>query len=181
MLNMKKDCWFHRAGVAVLCGILLFLNGCGDKPQTYNLLLECDDVVAKKSVRVDIIPVSKIDLPEWEAYPVSKYWQPQNPKRAGAEKLTKNFGFGQPKSYVLKSSDPEIKTKWKDWMNRHVSHLVVIADLDSVSDDAAGNADPRRKIIPLNKKSWPDTSTLRILVQDGGIRVDPLEKLPKST
>jgi len=178
---MTPDRVFHRAGVALVCGILLFLNGCGDKTQTYNILLECDDVVAKKSVRVDLIPVSKIDLAEWEAYPVSKYWQPQNPKRAGAEKITKNFGFGQPKSYVLKASDPDIKAKWKDWLNRRVTHIVVIADLDSVTDDAAGAADARRKIIPLNAKSWPDTSTLRILVQDGGIRVDALEKLPKSS
>jgi hypothetical protein len=178
---MKRDCAFHRAGIVLLLGFSLLLNGCGDKTQTYNILLECDDVVAKKSVRVDLIPVSKIDLPEWEAYPVSKYWQPQNTKRAGADKITKNFGLGQPKSYVLKLSDPEIKAKWRDWLNRRVSHLVVIADLDSVTDDAAGSADPRRKIIPLNKKSWPDTSTLRILVQDGGVRVDGLEKLPKST
>jgi hypothetical protein len=130
---------------------------------------------------VDLIPVTQFELPEWEGYSINKYWQPQDRKRGSVEKITKNFGFGQTNSYVLKMSDPEMKAKWKSWLNRRVSHLVVVADLDSVTEDAPGNADPRRKIIPLNKKSLPDTSAIRILVQDGGVRFEPLEKLPKST
>lgn len=179
--TMKKDCWRRVWLVLVVGAVVLAGNGCGDKPQSYHLLLECDDVVAKKSVRVDLIPVSQIDLSGWEAVQLSKYWQPQNTKRSGTEKITRNFGFGQPRSYVLRISDPDIKDKWRDWLRRGVTHLVVLADLDSVTEDAPGNADPRRKIIPLNKKSWPDTSAIRILVQDGGIRVERVEKLPKTT
>lgn len=177
---MKKHSFLRLGFVLLVFGAWIAVNGCGDKVQTYHLLLECDDVIAKKSVRVDLIPIAQSQLPEWEAYSVSTYWQPQDRKRAGADKITKRFGFGQTNSYVLKTSDPEMKAKWKDWMNRRVTHLVVLAELDSVTQDAAGAADPRREIIPLNKKSLPDTSAIRILVKDGGLEYQTLEKLPKS-
>src|SRR5688572_19112003 len=113
----------RRVGLGLLVGAgMVALSGCGDRVQTYHLLLECDDAVAKKSVRVDLVPVSQFQLSELEGYPMSEYWKPGDKKRAAMEKITKNFGIGQPRSYLLKSTDPEIKAKWKDWLTRRVTH-----------------------------------------------------------
>jgi hypothetical protein len=173
--------WMARCLSPVLLLVLagLFGGGCGDSVKSYNLVVECDDAVANKSVTVDLIGATDLEKPEWESYSINKYWQPSDKKRGAAQKETVLFGPGKPKSYTFRLADPQWKSKWKQWQARRVTHLVVIADLSHITEDAMGNADPRRKTIPLNKKSWPGVSSFRIRVQDGGIGIDPLEQKPK--
>jgi len=168
------------AVIASLAIVSALIAGCGDKaqPKSYALVIECDDEVAKGSVVVDLIPVSELDRSDFERCSVSEYWKPGNSLRAGADKITIKLGAGRTNRYVLKTSDPELKGRWKVWMAKQVTHLVVIADLPTETL-AAGDFDPRRKTIPLDKEKWPGAKALRVYVQGSRVSVEPLSKVPK--
>jgi len=44
-------------------------------------------------------------------------------------------------------------------------------DLPGVDADKAGNADPRRLILPLDAGQWKDPSAIEILIQESGARL----------
>lgn len=168
----------------LLGGTAMLMVGCTDKVQPYLLVVECDDAIAKRSVEVDLLGVTALEKPEWEAYSVSKYWEPDDKKRASAvDKVIKEFGPGHPRRYVLSLKDPAVKQIWSAWMGRGVTDLIVIAHLKSVTGDERGNADPRRKTLPLKlklvKELYPKAKGFRIFVQDGSVRIDPLDEIPK--
>src|SRR6185295_5811146 len=141
---------------------------------------------AKKSVEVDLIGATASDKPVWEAYKISKYWDPEDKQRASAtDKVTRKFGgTDQPRRHILSLKDLVVKENWAKWMGRGVTELFVIANLRPGYQipDETGNADPRRKSIPLKpkvlKELYPDAKAFRIFVQDASIRIDPLDKIP---
>jgi hypothetical protein len=163
------------------------LVGCKDSAQSYVLVVECDDAVSKKSVEVDLIGVTPGDKSEWEAYSVTKYWEPDDKKRGSAtDKVSRKFGGAdQPRRHVLSLKNPDVKKTWSEWMSRGVTEVIVIANLRPgyAIKDEPGNADPRRKNIPLKpkvlKELYPDAKGFRIFVQDASVRIDPLDKVPK--
>jgi hypothetical protein len=162
----------------------MLLVGCADKAQPYFLIIECDDAVARRAVEVDLVGVTALEKPEWEAYSITKYWEPEDKKRGSAgDKMTREFGTGHPRRYVLSLKDPDVKQVWMAWMGRGVTDLIVIAHLKSVTTDEKGNADPRRKTLPLKvkivKELYPKAKAFRIFVQDGSVRIDPLDEIPK--
>ncbi len=174
--------------VLMLLGTLTtLLVGCKDKAEPCFLIIECDDAVAKKSVEVDLIGATASDKPLWEAYKISKYWNPEDKQRASAtDKITRKFGgVDQPRRYVLSLKDPAVKENWTKWMGRGVTELFVVANLRPGYEvtDEIGNADVRRKNIPLKpkvlKEMYPNAKGFRIFVQDASIRIDPLDKIPK--
>jgi hypothetical protein len=157
------------AGLGLLLAVLAFGAGCGDKAKSYTIELEADASLAQKSVLVDVIGATPYDAPVWEAVDIDQYWQPGSAKRAGAEKVTKPFGPNHATTYRLGTGD----VPWKEWMARGVNHLVVIADIPGLAGGPPGNANPRRKILPLSPKHWAKgTSSLKLRLQVDGIRVD---------
>jgi hypothetical protein len=182
---MKQSLSWSLAILAIAVASLLS-TGCKDEAKPYTLVVECDNDIARKSVDVDLIGVTALDKPEWEAYSINKYWQGDDARRKqGGDKLTLQFGIGHTNRYVLNLKDPAVKQRWQSWMGRRVTDLIVIAHLRGVTTDARGNEDPRRKTLPLKSKAikeiYPDAKAFRILVQDSGVRIDPLDAVPKDT
>ena len=113
--------------------------------------------MAGASIQVDVAP----DSPALQSVPVSHYFLPGNAIRAGAKARTARFGQGQPATQEISAAGLG-------------SRAVIIAQLPGGRADAAGDADSRRKTIPLSGKlanGEKVTSVLRVGISDGGITV----------
>ncbi|MEO8792523.1 MAG: hypothetical protein ABI464_09340 [Chthoniobacteraceae bacterium] len=133
---------------------LALLPGCAS---VKTLHITAEGNMAAASVQVDVAP----DSPAIQSVPVSQYFLPGNSIRAGAKSRTVRFGQGQPSAQDISVSGLGGKA-------------VVIAQLPGARTDAPGDADSRRKTIPLSGK-LPNgekvTSVLRVGITDGGITV----------
>jgi hypothetical protein len=155
-------------------GIVLgaaMLGGCAStpEPRAYNIQVTLDNALAGTSVQVDLIGANEVaDLPKWQNYSVTEYWQPDNAFRRDARKATLQFGRGKPATQVLAENDPH----WGEWLRTGALDLVIIADLPGAVTDQVGNADPRRLILPLDRAAWgKKVGTLEVLVQESGLRL----------
>jgi hypothetical protein len=138
------------------------------KPRAFEVQLTVDKALEATSLQVDLIGANTLaDLPKWTSYSVTDYWQPDNAQRRDASKFTFQFGRGLPTKVTINREDP----KWDPWLKSGVAHLVILADLPGAAIDQPGNADPRRLIIPLDKKLWKRSAPLEILIQEGGIKL----------
>jgi len=166
-----------RIVVPSLFAALLFLaGGCTSAPQAknFNIKVTLDPALVGSSLQVDLIGANPIsDLPKFESYSVSEYWKPGDTLRHDATKAVLAFGQGRPTTQTLSSTDPV----WKKWLQTGALHLVVLVDLPGIPADRAGNADPRRLILPLDGAQWNrKTDTLEILVQESGVRLQTSPK-----
>lgn len=117
--------------------------------------------MAAASIQVDVVP----DSPAVQTVPVSQYFLPGNAVRAGANPRTVRFGAGQASTQEVSASGLG-------------SRAVVIAQLPGGHADATGDADARRKTIPLSGKlpsGAKVTPTIRVSVSQGGIAVQPVQ------
>lgn len=167
----------HQLTFLTLISLGLFLaGGCNSttvKPRAFEVHLTVDKALAGTSLQVDLIGANTLaDLPKWTSYSVTEYWQPDNPQRRDASRVTYQFGARQPLKVVLDREDP----RWQAWLNAGVQNLVIMADLPGAATDQAGNADPRRLIIPLDKKLWRSGDPLEIVIQEGGLRLITKQK-----
>ena len=149
----------------LLLAIALIVVGCFGgskiKPKAWNFTIVKTNTPA--SIEVDLIGITAEEKPEWEGYSIDKYWTPGDQKRADAtEKWTRSLEMGKYES--LDSKDPQ----WKKWFGRGVTHLLIIARLPGTHPP--GPADPRRKIISLDKGEWKG-NTLEFEVRATGIRI----------
>jgi hypothetical protein len=158
---------------------LIVFGGCNSttvKPRAFDVQLTIDKSLESTSLQVDLIGANTLaDLPKWTSYSVTDYWQPDNPQRRDAPKITFQFGRGLPASGNVSRYDP----RWEPWMKTGAAYLVVIADLPGVATDQAGNADSRRLIIPLDKKLWERNAALELVIQEGGIKLLTKQKEAK--
>lgn len=157
--------------VVGLALVVAGLGGCASAPQprAYNVQVTLDGALAGTSVQVDLVGANEVaDLPKWQSYSVTEYWQPENAFRRDARKATLQFGRGKPATYVFAENDPH----WAEWLRTGALHLVIMADLPGAVTDQMGNADPRRLILPLDRAAWGrKTGTLEVLVQESGLRL----------
>jgi hypothetical protein len=154
-----------------IVSLLALLGGCasGPTPQSYTLNFTLDKALEGTSLQVDIIGANAVaDLPKWEAYSITDYWQPGNVTRRDADKISIEFGRGKPTAQSVAVSNP----KWNAWLKRGVLYVVVLADLPGVSADKQGNADSRRLILPLDKAQWANgDQKIDVLIQESGLRL----------
>jgi len=150
---------------------LFCASGCTSttvKPRAFDVKLTIDKPLASTSLQVDLIGANTLaDLPKWSTYSVTEYWQPDNTQRRDASKITFQFGRGLSTTVAISREDP----RWQSWLKSGVAHLVIMADLPGAATDQVGNADPRRLIIPLDKKLWKRSDPLEIVIQEGGIKL----------
>jgi hypothetical protein len=162
---------------AWLLGLSLVISGCASvpKPRPYTIKVELDPALVGSSLQVDLIGANQVsDLPKWESYSVTEYWQPDNVARRDARKATLQFGRGRSEAQMFSATDP----RWSEWMSTGALYLVVIADLPGSWTDRAGNADPRRVILPLDSAEWgKGTETIEFTIQEGGVRLITPKKL----
>lgn len=162
-----------------LVALLLGVAGCVSKtvkPRPFEVRLSVDKALAATSLQVDLIGANALaDLPKWTSYSATGYWQPDNPQRRDASKLTFQFGRGLPEQVVLDRKDP----RWDPWLKAGVTYLVIMADLPGANTDQIGNADARRLIVPLDRKLWKRRAPLEILIQEGGIKLLTKQKAQK--
>jgi hypothetical protein len=150
------------------CSLIItaFLAGCGTPPATKHAV----ELVPRTdaSVEVDFVGATGSDLMDWKAYSMNKYWQPGDPMRRDAEKVTLRIDGKETKQFA--PNDPI----WDKWFARQATYLVVLAHLPGDFPD--GPTDPRRKIVPLAaiEKNQP----LQIEIQERRIMVvTPLKTL----
>lgn len=138
----------------LLLGVLALLPGCAS---VQTLQITAEGTIAASSVQVDVVP----DSPGVQAVPVSQYFLPGNAIRAANNPKTVRFGQGQPATQSVSASGLGSKA-------------VIIAQLPGGHNDAQGDADSRRKTIPLKGKlpgGEKVTSVLRVGISEGGITV----------
>lgn len=138
----------------LVLGVLALLPGCAS---VKTLQVVAEGNMAASSIQVDVVP----DSPGVQSVPVSSYFLPGNVIRAAQKARTVRFGQGQPATQNVSASGLGGKA-------------VVIAQLPGGRVDASGDADSRRKTIPLSGKlpsGEKVTSTLRVGISDGGITV----------
>ena len=163
---------FHLPLLAGLA-LVAFFSGCAStptvKPKAYAIEIKIDPSLVGTSLHMDLVGANELaDLPKWQSYSVTSYWQPGNAFRRDAVKSTLSFGRGTPDTQVLLATDP----RWAEWLRTGAVYLVVVADLPVAVSDQVGNADPRRIILPLDQNAWPrKTEKIQLLVQESGLRL----------
>ena len=141
---------------AVLAGLSL-LTGCSSGLNTVNL--QGSASVATSSVQVDVVGLNPNNQ-TLKALPVPQYWRGASaPYRADIKSF--RFGPNSPQTYTIAASDPI----WQHWKSTGVTEVMVIADLPGVFADLPGDADQRRKIIPIKSK----TPSATIVVDKTGL------------
>ena len=141
--------------VAAAAG-LLALTGCSSSLSTVNL--QGSSSVTSASVQVDVVGLNANNQ-ALKITPVRKYWEGGAQTRGSAK--TFRFGPSSAQTQTLASSDPI----WAKWKGEGVKEIMVIADLPGVFADAPGDADARRKILPLASK----TTSVTIVVDKAGL------------
>jgi len=117
------------------------------------------------SIKVDLIGITPMEKPVWEAYPLDKYWTPGDPRRAAAIADMVTVDLEQDVPWKI----PETDSHWNMWRSRGASDLLIVARLPGKFENLSGMADPRRVFISLDKRAWKG-KTLEFEVNDAGIR-----------
>ncbi len=111
-------------------------------------------VGAVPSIEVNLVGVNNVEFPKWNTKSMTEYWEPDDPLRTGTVNrgfaYVMTFGEEQPVRQVLSRRHPV----WSQWAANGAENLFVLVNYPRVAKDQAGNADPRRKILPLERKRW---------------------------
>ncbi len=106
------------------------------------------------SIEVNIVGVNDAELREWAGRPLSQYWMPDDPQRVTAVRkgyaYVMTFGEEQPTRQVLYRRH----RVWSDWEAKASRQLFILSNFPRVVEDKEGDADVRRKILPLDKLRW---------------------------
>jgi hypothetical protein len=140
----------------------LALGGCCSpemKPYDVTVSLSPTFGANKPAIEVHLVGVNEPDQSMWSDVSMSRYWQePNNKLRTSANTYVMNFGQGRPDTQTLKKTDPI----WQKWSG--ATRLYVLAFLPGSFPDGAGDRDPRRRILPLNKCQWPQKEEQQIKI-----------------
>lgn len=142
-----------------------FLAGCAGLT---GVKIAADSAVHGASIQVDVVGVTQANSGMIEGAPISKYFQSGSVVRQGAMAKSFRFGGSQPTIQLVDKTDPI----WARWKAEHVTSLVVLADVPGVFEDLPGDADPRRKILPLTGKTAPK-GVAELEITQGGLRLVP--------
>jgi hypothetical protein len=157
-------CWVVACAGMIGCG-------CKHESKPYNVTVSLDPrFTSKPAIEVHLVGVNDSEDRMWNTYAMSKYWSASDTLRQSAPKYVMSFGQGKPDSQTL-SADNKI---WNDWLSRGATRLYVLAFLPEKFDDAPGDQDPRRRILPLDRCQWPmqDKQTIKITLLPSNVQVE---------
>ena len=136
-----------------MLSVAILLGGCAS---LHTVNVATDPTMAGASVTVDVIPVTDASAAV-ETVSVHDYWEPGNPLRKSVAHDTLQFGAGQPTTQAVT----------KDWKSLHAKKVAVLADLPGVFQDAPGDADARRKTLPVK-----NAEKVNIRITSSGLLVE---------
>ena len=135
----------------LVAALAVYGVGCNSWPKPINVAMDkraTQDGAGVPSVDVHLIGVRAGELKRYRSMNVSDYWAPGGQSRQPLPARKALFlGPGATSKTVL-GNDPV----WKQWDAKVRPYLVVLADLRGVAPKA--DDDPRRVVLPLNKKRW---------------------------
>lgn len=152
----------------VLAASAVTAVGCSSWPKDLNVALDKRVVQegSAPSVDVHLIGIRQGQLRDYRTMSVTDYWSPGGPSRQPIAARKELFLSPGATSKTVAKKDPI----WKQWDGKNRTYLVVLADLRGVS--AKGDDDPRRVILPLNKKRWPGgLKAIRVAVRRDRVEV----------
>jgi hypothetical protein len=120
------------------------------------------------SFELNLVGVSDAELDQWKDYPVNRYWGPKDPLRKNADAVVMTFSDADPKPQTLARTDPV----WQQWKARGVMNLVVMAFLPALPAPAAPAADPRKLVLPLDRRRWGDIDQILVLLTNAGLQTN---------
>ncbi len=172
------------AVVVMMAAVIgIFLGGCGSAGMgRYDVVLSMDQALVNQpggppNVTVDLVAVSDPELAQWSSKSVTDYWKPGDATRADASAYAKSFTFGPGNTgpFTLSKNDPI----WDTWTKQKRQYLMILANLPGGHADMPGEADTRRKILPLTTDRWESDQKIRVMVQRATLQVEtppkPLE------
>jgi len=130
----------YRIWAAVVSLLILTTVGCAKRSlapartaawsRPIVVVSAASNVIAEKTVSVDIVGVREVEHYFWSQKPVDVYWRPGDPDRTKAVKYEmREFDKRNPQE--LDKRDP----KWDAWEQNGIRYLFVIADIPGVRDD----------------------------------------------
>ena len=153
----------QSASLAVCLTSLSLLTACSNQLQ--GVKISTSPELRRASVQVDVIGVSPSNRNAMENVPISKYFQAGNALRKNIQAKSMRFGNAQANAQSLDKNDPV----WRGWLDKKSQSIIIMADVPGVFDDLPGEADPRRKILPLSgKEAQPGVVHLEVF--QGGLR-----------
>jgi hypothetical protein len=148
--------------LAAAVAVVVLLTGCSRLGQ-YTVQVESGS--ATDSIQVDVVGVNEAEYERWATYPLDAYWSPADAfRKNAADRVVLRFGMGRDREQVIARKD----TCWQAWRARQCRHLFVLTNAGPLRSSEGLQSDPRRLILPLEKKRWDD-KTIRIQVQPGGV------------
>jgi hypothetical protein len=131
--------------------VALFAVGCSSWPKPITVSMDkslAQNPSGVPTVDVHLIGVRQGELKKYRTMSVTDYWSPGGPSRQPlAARKTLSLGPGAT-SRTVAAKDPV----WKQWNPKVRQYVVVLADLRGVAPK--GDEDPRRVVLPLDKKRW---------------------------
>lgn len=155
------QCRVYRRSV-FLAAAMVVLVGCS---RLGRYVVQVQSGSATDSIQVDIVGVNDAEYERWAAYPLDEYWSPTNAFRKNAvDRVVLRFGMGREPVQQIGRKDP----CWTAWRARQCRYLFVLTNAGPLRSAEAAVVDPRRLVLPLEKKRW-DGRTIQVQVQPGGI------------
>lgn len=142
----------------------------------FNVTVAMDDSVRQQGVvprvEIDLVGVNNSDASTWSEKSMTDYFTPGDALRNSADHYIMRLDESS-LSQTLKITDP----KWDDWKREGAVSLYILSSYPRAAD-ASGEADPRRRIIPLDCSRWDNVTDIKVLLKSGGLSVQTPPKPP---
>jgi hypothetical protein len=159
---------------------LLSVGCCGKEPIKYNVTVSLDEEMrqslSQRKLEVHLVGINETQHQRWENYSMSKYWQPGDPMPNSLPTFKMEFDPANSKPQTI-----TIKDKiWDTWLAAGANRLYVLTLLPGMVEDAPGDKDPRRQILPLPCYRWlKRDKKIDIVVQKTGLTTMSLSRPEK--
>ena len=124
-------------------------------------------------IQVDIVAINPNEDERWRTYPMTKYWEPNDPMRKFVPLHTTTLDADKNPSQTLPATDP-IWYKWLDRANaKDPPKLYILAQIRGRFEDKPGVENRWRQILPLVSCRWNiemgSPPNVRLIVKPTGL------------